>query len=512
MQPNPLMASLSYLRSHACCRFVAIAGCLLAIAGFKFLLIARAGSPTPYMDQWMGEAITLYLPYFSHTLTFDHMVAFLNEHRFLLTRVAWLALLIFNGTWDPILQMQIGALVHVMAIGCLLAGLGRVLKLNRLILLLGFALLFCAIPFGWDNTLMGYNLHFYLLLLLSILSLFLLARATAWSPEWLLGSLLATLGYFSFAPGSLILPAAIATALMQIAVGQRRSARELAGIVAHAAVAMVLMYDIQTHIPPSSASSHVATSIGEFYSTLMVTASWPVAGGKWPVALQIVPAALVHGPMLVLIVQMARQRPGMSDQRWFYVAIAAWVALQLIAVSFARAGDSLQSRYTDNFLIGTILNFAALLSLIGDRVEPQRRKLLSIGAALWIFVVMLGAGQKAGGQVIDGVSFRFANGQRQTENVKRFLATGDYGALDKKPESLDIPFPSGAVLRELLTNPALRAILPPELTGEKPHRPLRDAVLSQGPMLIPIGLALLLIMATASLANPGRDEGDPLPP
>ena len=175
-------------------------------------------------------------------------------------------------------------------------------------------------------------------------------------------------------------------------------------------------------------------------------------------ALQIVPAALVQGPMLVLIVQMVRQRPGMSDQRWFYVAIAAWVALQLIAISFARAGDSLQSRYTENFLIGTILNFAALLSLIGDRVEPQRRKLLSIGAALWIFVVMLGAGQKAGGQVIDGVSFRFANGQRQTENVKRFVATGDYGALDKKPESLDIPFPSGAVLRELLTNPAAHGL------------------------------------------------------
>jgi uncharacterized membrane protein len=502
------MASPSYWRSHARCRFAAIAGCLLAIAGFKFLLIARVGSPTPYMDQWVGEAISLYLPYFSNTLTFDHMVALPNEHRFVLTRVAWLALLIVNGTWDPILQMQIGAMVHVMAIGCLLAGLGRVLELNRLILLLGFALLFCAVPFGWDNTLMGYNLHFYLLLLLSMLSLFLLARAPAWSPQWLLASLLATLGYFSFAPGSLILPATIATALMQIAVGQRRSARELAGIVAHAAIAMVLIYDVQTHIPPSSAVSHLATSIGEFSSTLMATASWPVAGGKWPVALQIVPAALVQAPILVLIVQMVRQRPGISDPRWFYVAIAAWVALQLIAVSFARAGDALQSRYTDNFLIGTILNFAALLLLIGDRVEPQRRKLLIIGAAVWIFAVMLGAGQKAGSQVIDGVSFRYANGQRQTENVRTFLATGDYAALDKKPESLDIPFPSGAVLRELLTNPALRAILPPELTGEKPHRPLRDAVLTHGPMLIPIGLALLLIVAMAWLANPARDEGD----
>src|SRR3954447_5563509 len=52
LQPHrrrPMIASLSYLHSRACCRFAAIAGCLLAIAGFKFLLIGRFGSPTPYM-------------------------------------------------------------------------------------------------------------------------------------------------------------------------------------------------------------------------------------------------------------------------------------------------------------------------------------------------------------------------------------------------------------------------------------------------------------------------------
>src|SRR5262249_36180608 len=129
-------------------RFAAIAGCLLAIAGFKFLLIARLGSPTPYWDQWVGEAMGVYLPYLSHTLTLDQLVAFHAEHRLLLTRAAWLALLILNGTWDPILQMLIGAVVHVAAIAVLLVALGRTLKLDRLILLLGFALLVLAVPFG----------------------------------------------------------------------------------------------------------------------------------------------------------------------------------------------------------------------------------------------------------------------------------------------------------------------------------------------------------------------------
>lgn len=496
------MASLPYWCSPVRCRFAAVAGCLLAIAGFKFLLIARFGSPTPYWDSWVVEGIYLYLPYLSDTLTFDHMVAFLSEHRLLLTRVILLALLIVNGTWDPILQMQILVLVHVMAIGYLLVGLGRALEFNRLILLLGFALLFCAVPFDWDITLFGFQLHFCMLLLLSTVSLLLLARATVWSAEWLLGTLLATVGYFSVASGSLILPAAIATALLQIAVGQRRSAREFAGIAAHAGIAIILVYDVLTHIHETT---QVTSSISQFFSTLMVTASWPAVAGGWPVALRIVPAVLVQGPMLVLTARMLRQRPAISDPRWFYVAIAAWVALQMIAASLARPIDPLASRYAGNLVVGTILNFAAVLSLMGDRVEPQRRKLLSIGAAVWIFAVMLGAGQKATTKVIDGVSFRYASGQRQTENVRTFLATGDYAALDKKPESLDIPFPSGAQLRDLLTNPTLRAILPPDLTGGKPHRPLRDAVLTHGPMLIPIGLALLLIVAMASLANPARD-------
>src|SRR5262249_34206516 len=160
-------------------------------------LIARLGSPTPYWDQWVGEAMGVYLPYLSDRLTFDQLVAFHSEHRLLLTRAAWLALLVLNGTWDPILQMLVAAVVPVAAIAVLLNALGRILQLERLILLLGFALFFCAVPFGWDNALAGFQIQFYFLLLLSVLSLLLLSRAEAWSPQWLIGTLLATLGYFS---------------------------------------------------------------------------------------------------------------------------------------------------------------------------------------------------------------------------------------------------------------------------------------------------------------------------
>ena len=486
-------------------RCAAVGGCLLVIAGVKVLLIQRLGSPTPYWDQWMVEAVGVYIPYLSHTLTFEQLLPFLSEHRPVLPRLAWLALLILNGTWDPIVQMLVGVALHIAAIGCLLIGLSRLFELDRLLLLLGFALLMWTVPFGWDNTLAGGQMPFYFLLVLSAPSLLLLSHAKAWSAEWLLGTLLAALGYFSVASGAIILPAAVALALTQIALGQRKGVREFAGVALQAAIAVAALHDLLAY---GHRMTPADMSLRQLFNSLMISASWPVAAGAWPVVLQIVPAALVNAPILILAVRMLRERPHLRDPRWFYLGIAAWLMLQLIAVSLARAGGTIQSRYTDIFTVGTILNFAALLMLTANRTAP-RRALLSCGAALWIFAVTLGAGQKAGSSVIDGVSWRYAGGQRQTENVRRFLATGDYAALDKKPDSYDIPFPSGETLRDLLTSPALRAILPAELTGAKERRPLRDMVLAQGPLLIAIGLALLMIVGMNVLAR-RREDADGL--
>ena len=171
---------------------LALAGCLAAVLGAKILLIARLGIPTPYWDQWDAEAAGLYLPWLEGRLDAAHWFAFHNEHRLVLTRASALALLWLTGTWDPIAQMLFNALVHVAAIGLLIALLGRLLDLTRFLFFAAFALLFWAVPFGWDNTLGGFQLQFYGLILLSVLSLHLVC-APAWSVRWVLGTLLAVL-------------------------------------------------------------------------------------------------------------------------------------------------------------------------------------------------------------------------------------------------------------------------------------------------------------------------------
>jgi hypothetical protein len=168
-------------------------------------------------------------------------------------------------------------------------------------------------------------------------------------------------------------------------------------------------------------------------------------------------------------------------------------------------GGATESRYADIFLIGIALNGAALLYLLRD--WPSGRWLIPL-PAIWLFAVMLGAGQKVTDRAADGIAARTRSGQIQTENVKSFIATGDFAHLSGQP-LLHIPYPSAERLRDMLNDPKLRAILPPALTGAPERNRLKLAMLSQGPLLLPLGLALLLLAAAALCL---RREGSPDPP
>ena len=473
---------------------LALAGCLAAILGAKILLIARLGIPTPYWDQWDAEAAGLYLPWLEGRLDAAHWLAFHNEHRLVLTRASALALLWLTGSWDPIVQMLFNASMHVAAIGLLIALLGRLLDLPRFLLLAAFALLFFAVPFGWDNTLGGFQLQFYYLILLSVLSLHLVC-APAWSPCWVVGTVLAVLAYFAMASGALILPAAIGLVALQIAVGRRSGTRELAGVLLHAALTLALLHDALGFAP------HGTASIGAAIASFLVSASWPIAGASWPSILKIIPAALINASVLTLGVRLLKERPGLDDRRWFALALAGWLTLQLLALSYGRPGGTPESRYSDIFLIGVVLNAAVWLSLL----HTTRSRGLLFVASVWLFAVMLGAGQKATNNVIDGISARVRTGQIQTENVRKFIETGDFAHLAGKPQ-LHIPFPSAERLRDLLADPKLRAILPAALTGA-PERRAKTVILAHGPMLLPLGLALLVLAALAAYLR--RASADP---
>jgi len=227
-------------------RALGIAGTALAVLGTKIWLIALYGSPTPFWDQWVGEAAHTFVPYFNGTLTFADLLAPHNEHRIGLSRAATLGLTVATGRWDPILQMLLNAAVHTTAIALLMIVLSRPLGAAGTLLLAAFALPLFAIPFGWENLLWAFQLPFYLLLLLVLLSLYMLTSSRAWTFRWWIGTLLAVLTYFCIASGALTLLAFVVLAGLQMLAGQRKGARELAGAGLHLAIAIVILADVRS--------------------------------------------------------------------------------------------------------------------------------------------------------------------------------------------------------------------------------------------------------------------------
>lgn len=192
----------------------------LMVIGAKAWMVGRYGSPTPFWDQWDAEGAILYPKYFGGTLRLGDLIAAHNEHRIAVTRLWSLLLVELGGSWDPILQMLANALllggfvfVFVSAFRPILDG----------VCWLGFALLAAVIfslPFGWENTLEGFQSAWYFVLLFGIAGLIAIMPAAAFSLRWWLAIVTMVIGFFCLASGTFAVAAAFAAGLAQFAVGR----------------------------------------------------------------------------------------------------------------------------------------------------------------------------------------------------------------------------------------------------------------------------------------------------
>jgi hypothetical protein len=226
--------------------FLPLAALFLLVFGAKAALIATLGSPLPYSDQWMLEG-TLYRSYLSGSLDLGQLFAPLNEHRMVFSRLLLLGLFEVDGGWDPVMEMLVNALIHSAFVVGLVALLLRAVPPVAAPLVALFSALCFALPIGYENTLIGINAHFYLLLIFSSGSILLMVRSPAFSPAWLAGLLLAAASNFTLASGALTPVAVLVMVAAQLWRGARpRTAREWAGAAALFALsALLLMSTIQ---------------------------------------------------------------------------------------------------------------------------------------------------------------------------------------------------------------------------------------------------------------------------
>jgi hypothetical protein len=480
--------------------------CALAVIGAKCWMIDHYGSPTPFWDQWDAEGAFLYPRFLSGTLHFSDLIAPHNEHRILATRLWSLLLVELGGYWDPILQMVANTLILGAIVVPFIAVFRPILDHASWIAFALFSMVIFSLPFGWENTLAGFNSQWYFLLLFSIAGLVIIIDAAAFTPRWWLAALLLIVSYFCMAGGALTVAAAFAVCVVQFVVGRRSGLGELLALAILAAVtaAMVRYIPVLEHHAPLKAHS-----IGQFVRSLLQIASWPALPGWQPAIIDLLRATLINAPTLLVSIHVIRLRPPLADRRWLLVALAGWAALQAAAVAYGRATGPTGSRYLDVFAIALLLNGVCLLYLLSIFKESWLRRRIAFGAiALWLLVIVLGATAQTLRYSIPQMANKGVTGRAETENLRAYLDTKDISVLENKPP-LNIPYPEAHRLAAIVSMPVIRALLPPALVGEasaaraqerglarftgRTIEAIKEYALRWGALLMPAGVILFVL-------------------
>jgi hypothetical protein len=428
--------------------YVAFAAMLF---GIKLWLIHSYGNATPFWDQWDAEAEYLYKPFLAGTLSLADLFSPHNEHRIFTTRLLALAELSLNGVWNPLLQMVANAGLHIIALLFFIVLLVRVIGRNHLPALLGFALILFGIPYAYDNTLAGFQSQFYFVLLFSIACLWFTITRNPLTAYWWGGVACGMLAFLSLASGIFAYAASAAVGFIFYLTGLRRTHKQFIAVAILAGlfiICAVLTPTLARHGPLK------ATSISQFYNSLMAALSWPISSSFFS-------ALILNSPAIAFVGAALRKRLPASNHKWFLIGLVVWVLGQAMSIAYGRAVDSLASRYLDLFAIAVLVNYVCLISIAQGHAEKRRGWVLFI-VSFWIVAVFIFLGIRGARDIREALTYKLETSIKQELNTSNYLATGDFKHLQGKPQ-MDVPYPDPVRLASILKSSDILAILPTNL-------------------------------------------------
>jgi hypothetical protein len=420
----------------------------LILFGIKLWLIGTYGNATPFWDQWDAEAANLYKPFLEGTLTWHDLFSAHNEHRIFTTRVLSLGLLVINGIWNPLLQMVVNAILHILAMALLIQLIMRVIGRIYLPVLLVFALVLFAFPYAWENTLAGFQSQFYFVLLFSIASLWLIITSPPLETAWWCGLACAVLAFFSLASGIFVLVSSALIGLFFYLFKLRNTRKQLFAII------MLLSTFLLGVILTPSLDYHAylkAASIKQFIDAVIAILGWPISSTFLSMLIR-------NLPSLVFVVIMLWKPPSVENRKWFLFGLIVWVFGQAFSIAYGRAAGALGSRYLDLFALGILVNFACLISIYHDYADKWRWGTI-LGGGLWVIIIMGSLGIDASRHAPGNLSGKHEQSLAQEANMRNYLLTGDMNYLKDKPD-FHIPYPVPEHLASILESSVVRSILP----------------------------------------------------
>ncbi|HVH28785.1 MAG TPA: hypothetical protein VM818_18610 [Vicinamibacterales bacterium] len=418
----------------------------------KLLLMRSNPVTVPYWDQWDGEGAAIFVPFNDGTLSWQSMFALHNEHRIFFSRLLALGLLTANGQWDPRLEQVVNAALHSLTAVLVAALLWTASERRYLEPLLVVCAITFALPFGWENTLAGFQSAFYFLLLFSVLALGLTTTSRPGTARWWLGWLCAACSLVT-AAGGLLTPLAIAgVTLLTIAKDRQEWPHALVNV---GAAAVVLALGVALMSPALEYHAALkAQSATAFRLAIAHNLAWPWID-------QALSSLVMWLPLAALLATAFRQAP-ITRLEQVAVGLGLWVVLNAAAIAYGRgAGGGLPAiRYMDFLSLGFLANLAALVSLVARPRPLTFTRRLALGALVgWLLFAMVGLDRLVSRAMTDlSISRQYA--ANQASNVRRFLMTGDLDTLLSQAALVELPYPDPKRLATLLQDPYIRRILP----------------------------------------------------
>jgi hypothetical protein len=432
-------------------RWLLLAGFCLLIFGAKLWFIDVAGSDLPTWDQWDAESEVVLRPWLEGWLRAREIFHPHNEHRLVTTKLYTLGLFVANGQWDCFLETTANAAVHTLCALLLLLFARRWLAGIRLALFAALLVLLFTLPFSWENTLCGFQVQFYFLLLFSLGHVWLTLESDRFGVRWVAGQLSGALAVLTMASGFLSAAAVLAVLAHRLLRERRWSAQQAATAV------LAVIFCVAGWLMKNEVAGHAvlrAHSPGQFVESLLQLLAWP-GSALFPWSL------VLFAPAAVFLARRVRSRITSADDA-LLLGLQAWLLLQCLALAYARGGGGtvLSPRYLDLLAVNVALGWIFLAQEFSGRLWRGL-------AAVWLAAVVAGLIQQGCMMWRDNVEPDISRQQRQEGHVRDFLRTRDPAHLLNKPWG-DVPYPDGGTLVLRLASPAIQAIMPPSVRRSIP--------------------------------------------
>jgi len=420
-------------------------------------MVDALGSSLPILDEWNGQGADLLKPWMEGTLRFAHLFNPHNEHRIVLSRILTLGLFWLNGQWDSRFALVVNAVIFASLAIVVAAALRNMFGVRSSGLIFSSVALWSALPYGYENTLWGFQSAFYLLLCFSFLALWGMGLHPAGSRWWIVGVGATLLACLSLASGFLAPVALVVLRALKLA--RKRSSFRDFWITAAVSLGMIaLSLYFRVTIPEHEVLK--AASLSAWFAAFGRTLAWPFSGP--PSA-----ALAIYSPSIALLIFYCWKRRTALDQQDSRTAeallgVAFWVVLQAAAIAYGRGGDGSQgpgSRHMDLLAPGALVNLFAIVTLLrAKRESVWIQSGSSLAGAAWMIWVLYGVIWTSHDKFSQGLA-RHGRVQIDEEHVRAYVATGDRENLKESSSPL-LPFPDPNYFAMLLDDSTIREILP----------------------------------------------------